>query len=177
MADKLFQEENHIYQFDFSQAVWATDQLNRVFQNNKAGILSDVDFIAETDHEVILLEYKNASIPGAAHPERFQPSDQRTLQKIAYKYYDAWIYLKAAAKNKPFHYIYILEYPNGDSVSRRAIRNSIVDLLPFELQRLPEIKENMIAGFDVFSIAEWNTHDIYKAFPITPITEGTEALF
>lgn len=111
--------------------------------------------------------YKNANIPGAAHPERFNPSNQKTLRKIAFKYYDSWIYLKAIAKNKPFHYVYILEYPNGDSTSRKAIRNKITDILPFNLQKRPEIRENLIKRFDVLSIAEWNEQ--YKEFPITEI--------
>lgn len=170
MANNLFQEENHVYQFDFSSAIWATDKLHDVFQGNKAGILSDVDFIAETDREILLVEYKNASIPGAAHPEQFKPSEQKTLQKIAYKYYDAWIYLRAIGKSKPFHYIYILEYPNGDSVSRKEIRNRITNLLPFELQRLPEIKKSMISSFDVLSIDEWNSHGKFKVFPISQVT-------
>lgn len=173
MANNLFQEENHVYKFDFRSAVWATDTLHDVFQHNKAGILSDVDFVAETENEIILLEYKNANIPGAAHPERFIPSDQKMLQKIAYKYYDSWIYLKAISKDKLFRYVYILEYPNGDSTSRKAIRNKIVDLLPFELQKLPEIEKKLIVEFDVLSIAEWNAHDKYKAFPITPVSSTT----
>lgn len=169
MSNNIFQEENHVYQFDFSSALWATDQLHNVFQNNKATILSDIDFLAETDKEMILLEYKNASIPGAAHPELFQPSSQKTLQKIAYKYYDTWIYLKAIKKKKPITYVYVLEHPNGDSSSRKVIRNKIVDILPFKLQQLPEISENMIFRFDVLSISEWNSHKIYKSFPISQI--------
>lgn len=33
MDNKVFQEENHCYQFDFSSAVWATDGLHNTFQN------------------------------------------------------------------------------------------------------------------------------------------------
>lgn len=170
MPNKLFQEENHVYQFDFNSALWATDQLHNEFQNNNASILSDVDFIAETDKEIVLLEYKNANIPGAAHPEAFQPSNQKTLQKIAYKYYDAWIFLKAIKKKKPIIYVYVLEYPDGDIVTRKLIRNKIINILPFKLQQLPEISEKLILHFDVLSIAEWNAHNKYKAFPISLIT-------
>ena len=169
MENMIFQEENHYYQFDFSSAVWATDGLHDTFQNNKANILSDVDFIAETDDSIILLEYKNANIGAAENPDAFKPTEQKTQNKIAYKFYDSWIYLKAIAKNKPIRYVFILEYPKGDSATRKAIRNKIIDLLPFELQKLPEIKHEMISKFEVLSIDEWNEHEEYRKFPITPI--------
>lgn len=169
MSNNVFQEENNFYQFDFTSAVWATNELHDIFQNNKAYILSDVDFIAETENEIILLEYKNANIPSAAHPENFKPSDQKKLQKIAYKYYDSWIYLKVLSKNKHIHYVYILEYPNGDAISRKAIRNKIVNLLPFDLQKRLNIPHGMIYSFEVLSIEEWNAHSIYKIFPIKPV--------
>ena len=171
MTDNVFQEENNFYQFDFRAAVRATDELHDIFQNNKAGILSDVDFIAETESEIILIEYKNANIPSAVHPEEFKPSEQKKLKKIAYKYYDSWIYLKALSKNKPIRYVYILEYVNGDSISRKAIRNKITNLLPFRLQEKLNIPNGMIYSFEVLSIEEWNTHDIYKIFPITLVVK------
>lgn len=45
MKSKIFQDENHCYQFDFTDAIWVTDELHDTFQKNKASILSDVDFI------------------------------------------------------------------------------------------------------------------------------------
>ena len=54
MKSKIFQDENHCYQFDFTDAIWVTDELHDTFQKNKASILSDVDFIAETENEIIL---------------------------------------------------------------------------------------------------------------------------
>ena len=170
MDNKVFQEENHCYQFDFSSAVWATDGLHNTLQNNKANILSDVDFIAETDNSIILLEYKNANIQSVANPDAFKPTDQKTQNKIAFKFYDSWIYLKAIGKSKPIRYVLILEYPNGDSTTRKAVRNKIIDLLPFKLQKLPEIKQKMISQFEVLTIDEWNAHEEYKKFPITPIS-------
>ena len=63
--------------------------------------------------EIFLIEYKNANIPGAAKPEAFDPMEQGRLKKIAFKYHDSWIYLKAAGKDsKPLTYVYILEYPH-----------------------------------------------------------------
>ena len=173
MTDKIFEEENHIYQIDFSAALWATDQLHTVFQTNTVSLLSDVDFVAETEDEVLLVEYKNANISNASNPGAFRPRDQKLVQKIAFKYYDSWIYLLYLKKVKPFHYIYILEYPDGDAVSRRWIRNMATRMLPFGLQNLPEIQDNIISAFDVLSIQEWNEHDTYKAFPITPVQNST----
>ena len=166
---QIYQDENRKFQFDFTSALWATDQLHDIYSKNKAGILSDVDFIAETEDYILLVEYKNADITGAIHPEVFNPLDQKRENKIALKYYNSWIYLSAAQKCKPIKYIYILEYPNDDIVTRKRIRNRIADLLPFELQKLPEIKVELIHDFEVLSISEWNTHTQYQEFPITPV--------
>ena len=108
-------------------------------------------------------------ITEAIHPEVFNPLDQKRENKIVLKSYNSWIYLSAAQKCKPIKYIYILEYPNDDIVTRKRIRNRIADLLPFELQKLPEIKVELIHDFEVLSISEWNTHTQYQEFPITPI--------
>lgn len=173
MADKIFEEENHLYQIDFSTALWATDKLNEIFHQYTNSLLSDVDFVAETEDEILLVEYKNANVPGASKPDAFNPKNQKLVQKIAFKYYDSWMYLRYLKKDKPFHYIYILEYPNGDPVSRKWIRNMAARMLPFGLQNLPEVQDNMISAFDVLSIEEWNEHDTYKAFPITPVQNNS----
>ena len=55
---------------------------------------------------------------------------------------------------------------------RKRIRNHIADLLPFQLQKLPEIQTELIRSFDVLSIAEWNAHSKYRFFPITPVNAG-----
>ena len=78
-------------------------------------------------------------------------------------------------RGKPFHYVYILQYPNGDTTSRRLIRNQIAELLPFRLQSLLNITEPMISAFDVFSIQEWNNNDTYKVFPISPVAGNPDA--
>jgi hypothetical protein len=165
----VYIEENGAYQFDFSQALWATDELHRAFHSTHVD-LSDVDFVAETETELILLEYKNATITGAVKPEAFRPSDDNKIKKIAWKYYDSWIYLMALKKEKPCTYVYILEYPRADSVTRKAIRNKIMNKLPFDLQKLPQIKRQLIKELQVLSIDEWNNHETYKRFPITPVT-------
>ena len=172
MKSKIFQDENHCYQFDFTDAIWVTDELHDTFQKNKASILSDVDFIAETENEIILLEYKNASISSAVKLRTFRPSDQKRLNKIAYKYYDSWIFPKSH-RGKQTHSIYLhTRISKGDTTTRKAIRNKIIDLLPFELQRLPLVKQKLILEFEVLSINEWNLNEKYKNFPYNPCHDG-----
>ncbi len=166
---QIYTEENQAFQFDFSAAMWASDKLHELYSKNGVGILSDVDFIAETKDSILLVEYKNANIPNAAHPEQFRPFDQRRENKIAFKFYDSWMYLSAIGKEKPVKYVYVLEYPNGDTVMRKRIGNRIAELLPFRLQQQPEIKAEMIHDFEVLSIEEWNKHELYSLFPISPV--------
>ncbi|MCD8118648.1 MAG: hypothetical protein LUE29_04065 [Lachnospiraceae bacterium] len=168
---QIYREENNIYEFDFSTAVWSTDRIHEIYQSNGVKLLSDVDFAVETENEILLVEYKNANIPGAVNPGQFDPANQKMENKIAYKFYDSWIYLRAIEKRKPIAYVYILEYPNGDVVTRKRVRNQITDLLPFQLQKIPEMKEKMITDFEVLSIDEWNQHKKYGAFPIRKITK------
>lgn len=166
---EIYRDENQAYQFDFSAALWASDALHDTYSKTGLGILSDVDFIVETEDCVILIEYKNANISNATHPEKFNPLDQKRENKIAFKFYDSWIYLSAIGNEKPVKYVYVLEFPHADIVMRKRIRNHIADLLPFKLQKLPEIQVELIHDFEVLSIAEWNTNEQFKAFPITPV--------
>lgn len=89
------------YQFDFPFALWATDKLHNTYSQNKAGILSDVDFIVETEDSVLMIIYKNVKVPEAVPPEVFNPLDQKRENKIAFKYCDSWIYFSAMQKSKP----------------------------------------------------------------------------
>ena len=178
--DYIFIEENHCYQFDFNKALWATDQLHEIFHQNGVSILHDVDFIAETSNEIIFLEYKNASILKARQhantTKKFNPMADNKVNNLVKKFYDSWIYIKALDKTKPVKYVYILEFPNGDPVTRRAVRNRIVKQLPFALQNLPEIKTNLIDSFQVLDIKDWNKDSYYGQFPIREIIskEGNE---
>lgn len=167
--NQVFIDENQAYQFDFSAALYASDQLNKIYHQCKLSILSDVDFIVETDDVIILIEYKNACIAQAVRPSAFDPMSQKKKNSIAYKFYDTWIYLSATHHKKPVKYVYVLEYPGSDKVTRKMLRNKISNLLPFKLQNLPQIKEKLIHDFEVLSINEWNTHKLYRLFPITPL--------
>lgn len=167
----IFKEENNFYQIDLSLAEWSTDEIHDTFHRSKTE-LSDVDFVAETHSDIILIEYKNANIPGAANPNAFIPTDDKAISTIARKYYDSCLYLDAIEKTKPRTYIYILEYPLGDSVTRKAIRNKIQSKLPFVLQTQPQIKKQLIKEFQVLSIAEWNADPTYGKFPLKRIGDA-----
>lgn len=164
----IFEEENHIYKIDFSNAIWATDQLNKLFHNAKTE-LSDVDFIAETDNTILFVEYKNANIPNASSPSSFSPTDNKKITQIVKKYYDSLIYIYAIGKHKEKKkkYIYILEYPLGDVITRKLIRNRLQTKLPFLLQEQNSFNYKLIDEVSVLSIYEWNS--IFSDFPLTRV--------
>ena len=88
--EKIFTDESNettpsSSQIDFSEALWATNKLNSIFHN--AGIpLNDVDFIAETEDELIFVECKNANRIDVANPN-FNPADDRKLNVINGKFF------------------------------------------------------------------------------------------
>lgn len=173
-------EENGQYSLDCTNAIWSTDAVHGCFQDPAhaygiLGFLCDVDFVIENDSHILLVEYKNASIPGAAHPERFQPCSDNKLENVAKKYYDTlhWLYL--SGKDKPKKMIYILEYPAGNSTSRLMIRNKLQDRLPFALQRQITIAgRRLIDEVKVVNISEWNADAEFGKYPLLPVsTSGT----
>jgi len=65
MSDKVLFDENKQYRFDFSNLEYVKEPHNLMSDV----MLSDVDFITETNKEVLFIEYKNARIEGAANLE------------------------------------------------------------------------------------------------------------
>lgn len=163
--EKIFEDENHNYQIDLSQAVWASDRLNSIYHESKIE-LSDVDFIAETKDDLLFIEYKNAKVANASKPLSFQPDLDKKISQVVRKYYDSFIYTSAMGigNNKSKKFIYILEYPDGDSVTRRGIRNKLKTKLPFLFQELNEVIYKLIDEINVMSIKEWN--EAYPDFPL-----------
>lgn len=49
--------------------------------------------------------------------------------------------------------------------------NKIAAKLPFRLQENNNIKRQLISGFEVLSIDEWNNNDIYGEFSISLVDE------
>ena len=54
MATRVYQDENHKYQFDFSAALWATGVLHEKYKT-VGNRLYDVDFLVETKKEIFLI--------------------------------------------------------------------------------------------------------------------------
>ena len=86
--NKVFTEENGCYKIDCSKAIWATDSLNHQYHSANC-LLSDVDWIMETNQKIYLVEYKNANISGAKKPEAFIPTNDKTINKVVRKFYDS----------------------------------------------------------------------------------------
>ena len=159
----IFTDENQTCQIDVSSAIWATDQLNKIFSVVKDGVLFDVDFIIEEHERLLFVEIKNANFFGVKNPEAFNPNDQKRLRKIAHKYFDSFHYVRGLNKTfKQKIYIYLVEFLNDDSVMRKSLRIKLKDRLPFKLQEL--FSERMIDDILVLNFDEWNEQ--FPQFPL-----------
>ena len=165
---KIFIEENGIYQIDLSAAINAIGDLNEKYKTI-AHILSDVDFIAETENEIFLIEYKNTEIENARDDNAFKEKikNGKFYDNMVKKYYGSTFYILACRKEKPINFICIIESSFLDSVIRKKMWASIKKRLPYKLQEIPEISGNLIKDFKVLSIQEWNEQ--YFMFPIMKI--------
>jgi len=171
--DTVYIEENGVYMLDCRAAVWSTNQIHEHYAQYVIGsFLNDVDFVIETNEYLILVEYKNANIPGAANPERFRPESDAKLENVAKKYFDSLHYLFLLGKDKPKRFIYIVEYPRGDSASRKMLRNKLKVRLPFRMQTAVSEDRHLIEDVQVLNIQEWNADELLGRFPISPV-EGT----
>ena len=85
--NKVFVEENGVYQIDCTKALWATDAVHEIYRANKVG-LKDIDFIIEQEDNILLLEYKNAAIGRAVeHGSNFDPNAEKIINNIPEKYF------------------------------------------------------------------------------------------
>lgn len=169
----ILTEEKGFYEINCDKALWASDEQHDLSHKFTASLLKDVDWLIETDAAILMVEYKN----GKVYPSKkaFNPHEDKYIDSIARKYYDTMHILTLLGKIKPKKYIYVVEYPKSDPVSRKALRNRIVKKLPFQLQKELSKTVKLIESFDVLSIAEWN--DKYPDFPINrtskPFREAT----
>lgn len=70
-------------------------------------------------------------------------------------------------KNKSKKYIYVVEYPAGNSTSRLMLRNKLKEYLPFKLQaQLAGGRIKLIDEVRVVDIAEWNADAELGKYPI-----------
>lgn len=169
--ERYLTEENGYYRMDCSKAVWATDELHDVY--HRCGLtdhLCDADFVLETGDRIILVEYKNATIPQAVehaeHTKEYNPNEQKNFNKIVSKFFDSLHYLRLTGKDKPINYVFVVEFPKGNSTSRRLLRNKLKTHLPFKLQEEFSTGIKLIESVDVVNIEEWNSNDIFGEFPL-----------
>lgn len=153
-SSKIRIEENGRFQFDFS----ALDYVWEFHDIVAKTALSDVDFITETDEEVLFIEYKNANIKNAVNPEAMlQKIKHETFyHKIARKFYDSLLIFWARngnGKNLPIVYVLIIEHPILDKKLRRQLKLKIEKQLPFRLND-PLIKKQVISNFEVMDLKE-----------------------
>jgi len=164
----IYIEENRRYQIDLRAALWSTDNLRDIY-SSIGNTLSDVDFVAETDDSIFLIEYKNTEIENAINPKAFEEKVEngKLYDNIVNKYYGGTFYLLACDKKKPIHFIAILESKlMEDGFTRRRAEASIKKRLPFKLQENPDIINALIKDFKILSISEWNTQ-----FPMFPFAK------
>ena len=169
MPDVLIEEKRN-YGIDCRKAVWATDEIHEAYHAcGLPDILCDADFVLETSDSILLVEYKNSNVPEArAHATEnteYDPFQQKKFNKIVSKYYDSLHYLRLLRKEKPIHYVFVLEYPKGDSTSRKLLRNRLKSYLPFGLQKRVGTGIKLIESVDVVNIDEWKTLRIPRCSP------------
>ena len=180
--ERIFTEENGFYALDCTESVWATDKIHDVY--HQAGFpWSDVDWVIETENDFLLVEYKNAAVPGAANPAKFDLSKgdiaEKVSRSLALKYYDSQHFLSLLQTKKPKRYICILELLNGDYRIRQNMRILISEKilsLPGKIPSLSgcinpvEALEKPVESVEVLSIDEWNNHPLYGRYPLRRIT-------
>lgn len=167
----IFTDENKSWQFDFSNAIWATDELHEIYSVVKGSILDDVDFIVETKDNLFMIECKNANVKYASKPKALKPLKEESLETVAKKYYDSFHYVRGLGKgnNKRLIYVYIVEAFNGRDTERKGIRNRLRDRLPFKLQKNYHFVQKMIDEVKVLTFNEWNRY--YPQFPAKRLKE------
>lgn len=167
----LYPEENGYYALSIDNNDNIICDLHETFHKNGVSILCDADFVIKSDDsQIIILEYKNGTVGRAAEYTSFKPSDDKYIQKVARKFYDTMVYLNHMGYFDPMKYVYVLEFPNDDPVTRKFVRDQIITLLPFKLQQDSRIKHQLIDSFEVLSISEWN--EKYPMYELVALNNG-----
>lgn len=153
--EKVLVDENNKFQFDFSELAYVWEMHDVV----RRTMLSDVDFITETENEVLFIEYKNANVEGAANPDGMlkKMGHRDFYTKIARKFYDSLLLFWASDGNEkelPIVYVLIVEHPILDKKLRRQLKLKIMNQLPFKLAS-EKIKREIISTFEVYNLEEW----------------------
>ena len=173
---KIMTEEHGKYGIDCTNAIWSSEDIHRLYHAGGISFLCDADFVLETEQHILLIEYKNVNTREALlHVEtekQYNPFEEKKFWTLIRKFYDSipYLYLKGKLL-KPIRYICVLEYPKGDSVSRKMLRNKMKKKLPFSLQDEIGKEISLIYSVDVMNIQEWNEDTYFGQFPIKAIPE------
>lgn len=169
MTSRILLDENKQYWFDFSntESVWEIHEIT-----NKI-TLSDVDFIARTDKEILFIEYKNANIKGASKPNQLNEDlkGDKKINQLVKKYYDSLLVFWAFHNKSelPIRYIFIVEGPLIDADFRKRIKYNLMNRLPFKLENKEDTKR-FISAVEVYDLQEFR-----KSIPkviVTSVIEG-----
>lgn len=171
MKNTILIDENKQYSFDFSkiESVWEIHKIT-----NKIN-LSDVDFIAKTDKEILFIEYKNANIKEASKPSELHENlkGDKKINQLVKKYYDSLLVFWAFNNKSelPIRYIFLVEGPLIDAKFRKKIKFNLMNRLPFKLEN-EEDTAKFISSLEVYNLEEFKIN--IPNIIITPIVEGED---
>ena len=165
----IYIEENGAYQIDLREADWSVE-LHPLYRETHLD-LADADYVCELDGKVLFIEYKNAKLAfenGFHAAEAFNPASDKKIANIVRKFFDSYFYVASHHVKKPIQYIYVLEWPKGDVMMRKMLREKIAKHLPFTYQQVEKLHPYVIETFQIVSVDEWN--QMYKNAPISRCT-------
>lgn len=170
MENKVLIDENKQYKFDFSDLEYVLE-IHNLISNV---MLSDVDFITETNNEVLFIEYKNAGIKGASNPDAMlkKTKHEDFYKRIARKYYDSLLMFWACKGNEkelPIVYVLLIEHPLIDKKLRKILEMKIGKQLPIKLKGEKILRE-VLSNFKVYNLEEWRSS--FPQIKITPVVTG-----
>ncbi len=167
MNNKILLDENKQYKFDFTNTKYALE----LHELAKSLMVYDVDFITETNDEILFIEYKNADIKNAIKPDAIlqKINTDKFINNISKKYYDSLLLFWGRGYNedkKDIKYVFILQHPKIDLRVRKQLRNKLRDKLPMKRENREVIK-GYLSEFEIYNIDEWNKR--FKDIEISPV--------
>lgn len=155
MNNKILLDENKQYKFDFTN----TEYVLELHQLANSLSVNDVDFITESNGEVLFIEYKNSDIKNAVKPDAMleKINTDKFINNISKKYYDSLLLFWGNGYNElenEIKYILLLQHPKIDLRVRKQIRNKIREKLPMIRKNKPIVK-GFVSTFEVYNLNEW----------------------
>lgn len=163
----VFQEGD--LEFDFTNAVTA-EKFDKI---TYGGGMKQIDFIVELADKYYFIEVKNPDNSEATKRAKreflYKVKNEKLKKDLIKKYKDSIIinWADNKCRNKPIYYITILEASYIDNVLKLSLMDNIKKGLPLQLNKGISLKRNIIEGFFILSVEEWNKRFIN--FPIRKI--------